>query len=314
MEMFLKIILYVFSFIVLWYASDLIISSVDKMSKSIKMSRFALSFFILGMLTSMPEIGVGITSIIENDPQIFVGNLLGGVVVIFLFIIPMLAIFGNGINLTNRMDPGALFMSLIICVAPSFLVADRRVGIFEAILMILLYLITFYIVQRKQNLVESFESAVKKNGKHNLVSFLRILIGLVLIFFVSDFIVERTMEFSEILKISPFVISVVVLSIGTNLPELFIAVRSLKSNNKDIAFGDYIGSATANTLIFGVMVMINGGAIIIPNHFIQRFIFIFIGLILFYFFARSKNRLSRKEAVILLLLYLCFIGVELILS
>jgi len=314
MEMFLKIILYVFSFIVLWYASDLIISSVDKMSKSIKMSRFALSFFILGMLTSMPEIGVGITSIIENDPQIFVGNLLGGVVVIFLFIIPMLAIFGNGINLTNRMDPGALFMSLIICVAPSFLVADRRVGIFEAILMILLYLITFYIVQRKQNLVESFESAVKKNGKHNLVSFLRILIGLVLIFFVSDFIVERTMEFSEILKISPFVISVVVLSIGTNLPELFIAVRSLKSNNKDIAFGDYIGSATANTLIFGVMVMINGGAIIIPNHFIQRFIFIFIGLVLFYFFARSKNRLSRKEAVILLLLYLCFIGVELILS
>ena len=314
MEMFLKIILYVLSFIVLWYASDLIISSVDKMSKSIKMSRFALSFFILGMLTSMPEIGVGITSIIENDPQIFVGNLLGGVVVIFLFIIPMLAIFGNGINLTNRMDPGALFMSLIICVAPSFLVADRRVGIFEAILMILLYLITFYIVQRKQNLVESFESAVKKNGKHNLVSFLRILIGLVLIFFVSDFIVERTMEFSEILKISPFVISVVVLSIGTNLPELFIAVRSLKSNNKDIAFGDYIGSATANTLIFGVMVMINGGAIIIPNHFIQRFIFIFIGLILFYFFARSKNRLSRKEAVILLLLYLCFIGVELILS
>jgi len=212
------------------------------------------------------------------------------------------------------MDPGALFMSLIICVAPSFLVADRRVGIFEAILMILLYLITFYIVQRKQNLVESFESAVKKNGKHNLVSFLRILIGLVLIFFVSDFIVERTMEFSEILKISPFVISVVVLSIGTNLPELFIAVRSLKSNNKDIAFGDYIGSATANTLIFGVMVMINGGAIIIPNHFIQRFIFIFIGLVLFYFFARSKNRLSRKEAVILLLLYLCFIGVELILS
>lgn len=312
--MFLKIILYVFSFIVLWYASDLIISSVDKMSKSIKMSRFALSFFILGMLTSMPEIGVGITSIIENDPQIFVGNLLGGVVVIFLFIIPMLAIFGNGINLTNRMDPGALFMSLIICVAPSFLVADRRVGIFEAILMILLYLITFYIVQRKQNLVESFESAVKKNGKHNLVSFLRILIGLVLIFFVSDFIVERTMEFSEVLKISPFVISVVVLSIGTNLPELFIAVRSLKSNNKDIAFGDYIGSATANTLIFGVMVMINGGAIIIPNHFIQRFIFIFIGLVLFYFFARSKNRLSRKEAVILLLLYLCFIGVELILS
>jgi cation:H+ antiporter len=314
MEMFLKIILYVLSFIVLWYASDLIISSVDKMSKSIKMSRFALSFFILGMLTSMPEIGVGITSIIENDPQIFVGNLLGGVVVIFLFIIPILAIFGNGINLTNRMDPGALFMSLIICVAPSFLVADRRVGIFEAILMILLYLITFYIVQRKQNLVESFESAVKKNGKHNLVSFLRILIGLVLIFFVSDFIVERTMEFSEILKISPFVISVVVLSIGTNLPELFIAVRSLKSNNKDIAFGDYIGSATANTLIFGVMVMINGGAIIIPNHFIQRFIFIFIGLVLFYFFARSKNRLSRKEAVILLLLYLCFIGVELILS
>ncbi len=312
MLIFTQVFLYFLAFFVLWFGAGLIISAVDKISRSIKVSRFALSFFLLGFLTSVPEMGVSINSILEKNPQIFVGNLLGGIVVIFLLIIPILAIFGNGINLNHKLDHKGLFSALVICATPSFLMADRRVGPFEAALMILLYFVSFYIIQRKQNLMESIESSVLHPKKRNLLLGLQIIAGLVIVFFVSDYIVRQTLVFSGLLRISPFVISVVVLSIGTNLPELLLAIRGIYTGKKDIAFGDYIGSGSMNTLLFGILVFLNGGTVTIPNHFLQRFVFTFIGLTLFYFFARSRNHLSRREGTILLMIYASFLVVEFI--
>jgi len=304
---------YFFMFFVLWLGSGLIISAVEKASKVLKISTFALSFFVLGLLTSIPEIAVGVTSVVENDPRIFVGNLLGGVIVIFLLIIPVLAILGNGINLNHRMDKKGLLAAMIVSVAPALLVADKRVGMFEAVLMILLYISTLYIVQRKQSLVEKIETiqtSLKTDGRTHIQNILKILVGLVIVFFGSEYIVKETLAFSEIIKVSPFLLSILVLSIGTNLPELFLAVRGIRKNKKDVAFGDYIGSASANTLIFGGLVFMNGGTVTLTNNFMQSLIFIIIALTCFYFFARSKSTISRKEGIVLVLIYICFVALE----
>ena len=78
--------------------------SVDRLAHKLHLSSFAVSFFLLGILTSVPEISVGVNSLIERKPEIFVGNLIGGIIVIFLLIIPVLAVFGNGVKLTHQMS------------------------------------------------------------------------------------------------------------------------------------------------------------------------------------------------------------------
>ncbi len=313
MTILLRVVVYFFMFFVLWLGSGLIFSAVEKASKILKISTFALSFFVLGLLTSIPELAVGVTSVVDHNPQIFVGNLLGGIVVIFLLIIPVLAIFGNGINLSHRMDSKGLLAAMIVCIAPSLLVADKRVGIFEAVLMILLYISTLYIVQRKQNLLEKIESiqtSLVTDKKTHFINVLKILAGLVIVFFGSEYIVRETVSFSEIIKVSPFLLSIVVLSLGTNLPEFLLALRGIRQNKKDVAFGDYIGSASANTLIFGGLVFMNGGTVTLTNNFLQSLVFILIALICFYFFARSKNTISRKEGIVLVIIYVCFVALE----
>ena len=122
----------------------------------------------------------------------------------------------------------------------------------------------------------------------------------------------ETEYLASFFKISPFLISLVFLSLGTNLPELSVGLKSLALGKKDVAFGDYIGSASANTLLFGVLTLINKGDIIVPNHFFERFVFLIIGLTLFYLFSRSKNDISRTEGGILLFVYLLFFLVEII--
>ncbi len=313
MNILLRAVAYFLMFFILWFGAGLILSAVEKASKTLKISAFALSFFILGLLTSIPELAVGVTSVVENDPRIFVGNLLGGVVVIFLLIIPVLAIFGNGISLSHNMDHKGLLSAMVVCVAPALLVADKRVGAFEAVLMLLLYVSTLYMVQRKQSLIEKIETiqySLRNDGKAHIQNVLKILAGLVIVFFGSEYIVRETLSFSAMLKVSPFLISIIVLSLGTNLPEFFLAVRSIRQHKKDVAFGDYIGSASAHTLVFGFLVLLNGGSVVLSNNFLQSLVFVMIALICFYFFARSKNTLSRKEGIVLVFIYICFLALE----
>nr|MDQ3014986.1 hypothetical protein [bacterium] len=102
------ILMLVLSAAILWLSSGLIISGVERLSKDAKVSRFAISFLLLGMLTSIPEISIGINSIIEGTPEIFVGNLVGASFVILVFIIPLLATFNKGIRLNQHLQPKRL--------------------------------------------------------------------------------------------------------------------------------------------------------------------------------------------------------------
>ena len=69
---------YINAYILLWLATGLIVSSASRFSRLLRLSSFAVSFFVLGMLTSTPEIGLGVTSVINHQPELFVGDLIGG--------------------------------------------------------------------------------------------------------------------------------------------------------------------------------------------------------------------------------------------
>ncbi|KXK10424.1 MAG: putative calcium/sodium:proton antiporter [Microgenomates bacterium OLB23] len=99
-----NIVIYIISFIAIWYGAGLIIASITKFSTRLKLSPFTFSFVFLGILTSIPEFSVGLQAVVNGDPEIFVGNLLGGVVALFLLVIPLLAIFGKGISLKHELN------------------------------------------------------------------------------------------------------------------------------------------------------------------------------------------------------------------
>jgi cation:H+ antiporter len=132
----------------------------------------------------------------------------------------------------------------------------------------------------------------------------------VVIFVASRFVVEQTLYFSQILQVSPFIISLLFIAIGTNIPELSFVVRSAFMKNNQVAFGDYVGSASVNTLLFGTLTLIFGKTVFLRNSYMISLYFLLFGLILFYYFARTKNSISRREGLVLLLLYVAFLATE----
>lgn len=306
----LNLTLYIVSFIAIWFGSGILVSSTDKLSKKLKISAFAVSFIVLGLLTSIPEFAVGLQAIANKGPEIFIGNLLGGISVIFLFIIPILAIFGNGINLKHELDNKNLLATLGVILAPSLLILNKNVSISEGMVLIILYFVLLLLIEKQHGIFDKENSQLLDIRTYSLKDIVKILIGIGLVFISSSYIVGLTVYFSNFFHLSAFYISLIAVSFGTNLPELSVALRSVYSGKKDIAMGDYMGSASANTLLFGIFTLLNGGEVLTDNNFIITFLFTTTAVALFYIFSRTKNFISRIDGFVLLAVYFLFVILE----
>ena len=307
----IDILLFSVAFLLIWVGSGLIVSSTSKFAQKLRLSSFAFSFIFLGLLTSAPEFSVGLQSIADGNSEVFVGNLIGGIAVIFLLVIPLLAVFGKGINLKNELSNSTTLVTLAVVLLPSVFILDKRVSNLEGILLIVSYILLIFMVERKNGIFDNGNNQLLKIKSYSYKDILKILLGFVLIFISSSILVEKTLHFANLWDIPAFYISLVIVSLGTNLPEISLAVRSVFSGRKDIAMGDYLGSAAANTLLFGIFALLSSGEVITIDNFIITFIFIGSALFLFYFFSITNKFISRTNGLIMLGIYILFVLFEL---
>jgi len=308
--MITHVLIYILSFAGIWIGSGLAIKSVERLSRSLKVSSFAVSFLVLGLFTSISELSVGINSILENDPEIYVGNLIGASIVLFMLIVPLLAIFGNSIRISPEFQGFNLPASLVVVALPVILAMDGKVGKTDSIIALALFGFLLISVQSKRGLAGKLKNISQRTGVGVGKELLRILFGVAIIFIASRFVVEQTLYFSGLLNVSAFLISLLFIAIGTNVPELSLVVRSAFMRNNQVAFGDYVGSAAFNTFLLGLLTLIYGKPVMLSNNYIASLLFLIVGLIAFYYFARTKNSISRLEGLILLGLYALFLFTE----
>lgn len=308
-----QMLLYAASFVGVWWGAGLVVGAVSRLAYAIKLPEFTISFFILGILTSLPEISVGITSLATGRPAISLGNLIGAILVLFLLVIPLMGLVNNGVEIPKPARRFTLLAILSVCFLPTFLLRDRVIEPWEGVVCLFSYAILFFLFSKEQGIVERLRRSFKNKRKVQWHDALKIIVGVSLLFLGSSQIVKSTIYFAGILEIAPFFVSLVIVSLGTNIPEITLIFRSLLLRKPDVAIADYLGSASANTLSVGLLSVFYGNNIQIPNHFTHRFLFMLMGLCLIFLFMRSGNKVSRVECCILLLLYVLFISVELLL-
>ncbi|MGL5831342.1 MAG: sodium:calcium antiporter [Candidatus Altimarinota bacterium] len=306
--MVLNILFFLAGFAILAKSSELVMNGVENFSNSSKISKFASSFFILGILTSLSEMSVGLNAVIEKKPEVFVGNLIGASFVIMMLIIPLLAIFNKGVNLKDHLSPAKLACFLILIISPSLILLDGLVTYYDALLLLFLCGAFFYMFQKDAAVLDNLKA--KKNKKELSKSILKIAIGAVLIFVASKLLVDSTIYFAAFFGVPSFLVSLIVLSVGTNIPELTIAFKSVNKKVPEIAFGDYIGSSTVNVLLFGLLTLLHGPFAVAASGFDITFFILIIGYTMFFVFGRTKSRISPLEGLILLLIYLVFLAFQ----
>jgi cation:H+ antiporter len=82
-----------------------------------------------------------------------------------------------------------------------------------------------------------------------LVDLLLLLGGLVLLTFAADRFVLGAARLSTLLRISPVLIGAIVIGFGTSAPEFVVTIIATLQGAQDLAFGNVVGSNTANMLL-----------------------------------------------------------------
>ncbi|HET8574985.1 MAG TPA: hypothetical protein VFM02_02305 [Candidatus Paceibacterota bacterium] len=317
-SIFLNLLLFIFSAAILWIISGLLIEAVDKVAARLHRSGFTVAFFVLGFLTSVSEISVMISSTLGHVPQVSVGNLIGGSFVVLLFIVPVLAIVGNGVRLKDTLSKPQLMAALFVILLPALFTLNGTIHAREGWICLLAYAALLYFIRKgkwwwqkkSDSAPEVFEEVGEElvSKRHATeIDVFKIIGGAIIIFFASSLLVHETVYFSGLLHVPSSLIGLLVISIGTNMPELVIAVRSVQKAKISIAFGDYFGSAVTNSLIFGFLAIFNGPFPVERASFFFPAGLMTIGFVLFYFFANTKNDISRKEGVVLVSVYAIFV-------
>lgn len=294
---------------VIWLSAGMLIRSIREIARIFKKTGFFVSFFILGILTSLSELSVAVNSTLEKAPQISAGNLVGASFVLLMFVIPLLAVIGRGIHLKKMLLARNLAFSLAVIALPSVIVLDGSVSWDEGLIILIAYTaLLFSLFREKPSSHEEISMSEKKSVA--LWDITKVFIGATVIFGAGHILVSESVYFAELLHIPGSLIALFALSIGTNIPELAVGIRAVMDRETDIAFGDYVGSAVVNTAIFGLLAVLNGGFAIERGIFISSAILSMAGFSLLYIFARSRQHISRREGFILLSFYAAFLLVQ----
>lgn len=93
----------------------------------------------------------------------------------------------------------------------------------------------------------------------DLITLSLFIVGLVLLTFGADFLVNGAAQLASAFGISPLVIGLTVVAFGTSAPELAVSIASAWNGQADIAIGNVVGSN-----IFNVLFILGISALIIP--------------------------------------------------
>ncbi len=290
-------------FLALSKFADLIVLNIRKIGEKLGIKIFVLGM-ILGIMTGLPEMAIGINSIVNDIAIISFGNLMGGIIVLFGLILSISIILNRKIHTEKKSWPFLIILSFLFL--PLILSLKGELNFFDGLILISGYIALIYYLYKKNNKNTSPEIKIVNKKDINRHIFF-IIIGMIGLVVSSELIVKTTLFILKDYNISAFIIGLIFYSVGTNLPELIIAVRSFKRKIGELSFSNLIGSAMGNVLMLGILSFIKNIEIKIGPSYLFLVIFVLIFFSFLYFFYRSDRLLSRREGFAILFMYLIFI-------
>ena len=139
-----------------------------------------------------------------------------------------------------------------------------------------------------------------------IIDILLLLLGLGLVVFGSDILVDGSSAIARKSGVSEFVIGLTIVGFGTSMPELIVSLTGAIEGSADISIGNIVGSNTLNALlVLGAAAAITPIAINRIN--LTRDIPIFLGITLFFVLLTTKGYLNWVDGLMLLAVFAAYL-------
>jgi cation:H+ antiporter len=236
------------------WSADRFTDGAAAIARNFGISPLIVGLTIVAMGSSAPEIGVSINAALNGTPELAIGNALGSNIANVGMVLGIAAIVTplQVRSATLRREIPVLFGVMILAFV---LMIDLNIDQIDAIILItsLICYITWLTVtalrsRNKEDLM--LEEIIEElpGEMANWKAILWVIVGLFLLQLSSKLLVTGAREIALWLEVSPFLIGVTVVAVGTSLPELAASITSVLKGEHELAIGNVIGSNIFNLL------------------------------------------------------------------
>ena len=293
-----------------------IVSGGVSLAKKLRISSMIIGLTVVAYGTSTPELAASLLAAFNSHTELILGNIIGSNISNVGMVIGISAIFAPLLisKITvSRWIPIMIGVSLLV-VAMSY---DGEISQVDGLILIaaLIGFTAYTIKTVKKQKIQQNETVENDElegeyflSKYKIETYPQsiglIVAGVILLFIGGHLTVDGAVNIAETLGLSQLVIGVVIVAIGTSLPELITSIIAIAKKQTDIGVGNIVGSNIYNILlIMGVSSAIVGIPVV-PDVFSNYYIMIAFSLVLIIGFRKYIPRVVGVGLAIAFVVYL----------
>ena len=296
--------LMVLSFALLAKCADYLVEGAIDIARYLRAPPILIGIVIVGIGTTAPELAVSVTAALSGSPEVALGNAVGSVIYDDGLALPMAALFAPAAIAIDRvvLRSAALFLITVDLVA-WYMAADGTLARVEGgalVGLFVLYLIYSFWEQKRRPRAELDEEETARRSRW-LVALL-FGGGLAGVVVSSHLIVAATPVVAGALGLPDVVIGLVVVALGTSIPEIATCIAAARKGQGALAVGNILGADILNICWIAGASAVANPLRVAPD--IINFMFpAMIGVVLVMLgLMRHGHRLQRWKGVVLLAL------------
>jgi len=309
-------ILLLIGLVLLFFGGELLVRGAVSLALKLKISTLVVGMTIVSFATSSPELFVSLKAVLDGSSNIAFGNVIGSNIANITLVLGITAMIFRVKISKQTLTLNYPMMLLVSIVLGGVLYFFNGIPVwvgFFFVVLLLFFVWLLILTSRKDHLkAATDEDVLLATASHDHVfkNIIFLLLGVILLKYGADFLVNSTKLIAKGFGVSDRVIAVTVVAVGTSIPELTTSIIAALKKEDSLAVGNLIGSNMFNILaVLGITASVKeiniiDSAIFYFDYFWMILITLLVGLFIYLF---SKNQISRKEGVLLFMIYLFYI-------
>ena len=315
----LYILIFIISCVFLYLAGEWVINGLMNIAHFLKLKEFVVGFFIMAFSASLPNFFVGIFSALHKIPELSFGDIVGGNVINLTLAISLAVLLAQGkeVLAESRVVQGTSVFVLISAILPIILLLDNELSRSDGIVLIIFFILyNIWLFSKKERFSKVYDGKdlpILKELNIFLKSIGKVILGFFLILIAAEGIVKSAQFFAQFFNFPLVLIGVLIVGLGNAIPETYLAIVSARRGQGWLILGNLMGSIIVlATLVLAIVALISPIKILDPSPFLIARLFLIISAIFFFFFVRTDRKITKREAIFLLFIYIIFVIMEII--
>ncbi len=295
-------------------SADLFVDSMSSLASYLKVPTFIIALTVVAFGTSSPELAISFSSLISGNGVLTLSNVIGANIVNVLLVLGVAATV-HPIKIKGTTTKKEIPMLILITMTFAVLFCDLYLSDYanvntisrsDGIILILLFLVFVYYLKEviSTHRLKDTECSVPKFSRP--LTIIYGIISLVVLLINANQVVDVSSILAQAIGISDKIIGMVIIGIGTSLPELVTSIITVKKGDFDFTIENIVGTNIFNIcVVLGLPVIIFGDIAAYGFGIIDMGVLV-LSTIILYFFSKSERNISRSEGIVMILLFIFY--------